>query len=111
MNDLNQKHCVPCEGGVDPLSESEIENYKAQLNNEWSVIDNTKLRRQFRFETFLEAIEFVNKIAPIAEREQHHPDIYVFFNKVQIELFTHAIGGLHENDFIMASKIDHTYEQ
>ena len=110
MNNLTQKHCVPCEGGVEPLGTSEIEALKSQLNQEWSVIDGMKLRRQFRFDTFLEAIEFVNKIAPIAEAEQHHPDIYVFFNKVQIELFTHAIGGLHENDFVVASKIDQLYE-
>lgn len=65
-----------------------------------------KLRKQFKFKDFKEAIAFVNRIAKIAEEEQHHPDIYVFYNKVQVELFTHAVGGLSENDFIMAKKID-----
>jgi 4a-hydroxytetrahydrobiopterin dehydratase len=109
MNKLTEKHCIPCEGGVEPLKEKAIEKLKEELHTEWFVIDGTKLRRQFRFEKFIDAIDFVNKIATVAEEEQHHPDIYVFYNKVQIELFTHAIGGLHENDFIMAAKLDELY--
>ncbi len=65
-----------------------------------------KIRRQFKFKNFREAISFINKVAEIAEKEGHHPDIYIFYNKVQLDLFTHAVGGLSENDFIMAAKIN-----
>jgi len=104
---LIQKHCVPCEGGDPPLSEEE-ENKLFKEIPTWLLLrdGNHKLRKQFGFKGFLEAIAFVNKIAPIAEAEGHHPDMYIFYNKVQIDLFTHAVGGLSENDFIMAAKID-----
>lgn len=111
MDDLTQKHCIPCEGGTPPLSDAEEDRLKAQTP-EWILLRNDgttvvhKLRRQFSFKDFREAIAFVNKVADLAETEGHHPDIYIFYNKVQIELFTHAVGGLSENDFIMAAKID-----
>lgn len=108
---LTQKHCIPCEGGTPPLSDKEEDKLIKEIP-QWVLLreDKTnvvhKIRRQFTFEGFKDAINFVNKIAEIAEKEGHHPDIYIFYNKVQIELFTHAVGGLSENDFIMASKID-----
>lgn len=107
MTDLTQKHCVPCEGGTPPLPDSEEEKLHKETPS-WLLLreGNHKLRKQFTFKDFLEAIAFVNKIAPIAESEGHHPDIYIFYNKVQLDLFTHAVGGLSENDFIMAAKID-----
>ncbi len=105
--DLNQKHCVPCEEGGDPLSEVKEEELKKEIPDWILLRDGTHmLRRQFKFKDFKEAMAFVNKVAEIAEKEGHHPDIYIFYNKVQIDLFTHAVGGLHENDFIMASKIN-----
>lgn len=109
--DLTQKHCVPCEGGMPPLPDKEEDALKVQVPD-WILLrgDGTiqvhKLRKQFIFKNFKEAISFVNKVAEIAEEEQHHPDIYVFYNKVQLELYTHAVGGLSENDFIMAAKIN-----
>src|SRR5579872_3318535 len=108
---LLQQHCVPCEGGMPPLPEDKEDELKKEVP-EWILLRNDgqivvhKLRRQFTFGNFKEAITFVNKIAEIAESEGHHPDIYIFYNKVQLELYTHAVGGLSENDFIMASKID-----
>lgn len=111
MSDLTQKHCVPCEGGTPPLSDAEEDKLKQQVPK-WILLRNDgttlvhKIRRQFIFKDFKEAIAFVNKIAQIADQEGHHPDIYIFYNKVQLELFTHAVGGLSENDFIMAAKID-----
>lgn len=110
--DLKQKHCVPCESGMPPLSESEENNLYMKIPD-WLLLRETqqavvhKLRRQFKFENFKKSIDFVNEVARIAEEEGHHPDIYIFYNKVQLELFTHAVGGLSENDFIMAAKIDH----
>jgi 4a-hydroxytetrahydrobiopterin dehydratase len=120
MGDLAIKKCVPCEGGVLPLGKEQIKEYLAQLQREWEVEwkDDeqsqaktnglgARIKRTFRFNNFQEAIGFVNKAAELAEREGHHPDIRVFgWNKVEIELSTHAIGGLSENDFILAAKIE-----
>ena len=105
--DLKQKHCIPCESGDRPLTE-EKEQELLKHTPDWLLLRNGdhRLRRQFKFKDFKEAMKFVNKVADIAESEGHHPDIYIFYNKVQIDLFTHAVGGLSENDFNMASKIN-----
>ncbi len=104
--DLIQKHCVPCEGTEDPFTKEQIARYMPALSQRWDVIDGKKIRHQFTFKTFPEAVAFVDAIVPIAEAEGHHPDIHIYYNKVTIELWTHAIGGLSENDFIMAAKIE-----
>src|SRR5438874_2518959 len=105
--DLTTKHCIPCESGDPPLPQEKEDELHRQTPD-WLLLRDSehKLRRQFKFKDFKEAMQFVNKVAAIAEEEGHHPDIYIFYNKVQIDLFTHAVGGLSENDFIMASKID-----
>jgi len=102
--DLRQKHCVPCEGGMPPMTHEEIQKYAPNVP-EWNIIDDKKVVRDFKFKDFMESMAFVNKIAPIAEAEGHHPDIYIFYNLVRIELSTHAVKGLSENDFILAAKI------
>ena len=104
--DLTLKKCIPCETGTPPLNREKIEKYQLELKNPWEVIENTKIKRKFKFEDFEEAMEFVNKVADIAEVEQHHPDIHISYSKVTLELWTHAIGGLSENDFIIAAKIE-----
>lgn len=105
--DLTKKHCVPCEGGMPPLSSEKEEQLIKQVSNWLLLRDGTRrIRRMFTFKNFKEAIAFVNKVADLAESEGHHPDIKIVYNKVQLDLFTHAVGGLSENDFIMASKID-----
>ena len=106
MVHLSDKKCVACEGGVPPLSETEIKTYLSQIKEGWEAIDSKKIQKEFKFKDFKEAMEFVNKIAVVAEEEGHHPDIYIIYNKVKIKLSTHAIGGLSENDFILAAKID-----
>lgn len=105
--DLTQKHCIPCESGDPPVSEKKEKEFRKQVPD-WLLLRDQehKLRRQFKFKDFQEAMKFVNNVARIAERQGHHPDIYIFYNKVQLDLFTHAVGGLSENDFIMAAKID-----
>ena len=103
---LVQKKCVPCEGGTPPLEGEKIQEYLSELKGSWVVQENKKIKRTFKFKTFREGIEFVNRVADIAEEENHHPDIHILYTKVTLELTTHAIGGLSENDFIMASKID-----
>lgn len=105
-NDLAQGHCVPCEGGMPPLDHEYVQKYAAQVP-QWKVSDDEKkLTREFTFKDFVEAMKFVNAVADIAQAEGHHPDIYIFYNKVRFELTTHAMGGLSENDFILAAKID-----
>ena len=105
-NDLSKKKCVPCEGGTPPLTKEEIGQFQNKINNSWELIEGDKIEREWKFEDFKETIEFVNKVADISEEEGHHPDISVHYNKVKLTLWTHAIGGLHENDFILASKIN-----
>lgn len=103
--DLLDKKCVPCEGGMPPLTPEEIEKYLPQIKG-WEIFDNKKVGRNFKFKDFKEALDFVNKVADLAESEGHHPDILIHgWNKVRIESTTHAIGGLSENDFILAAKI------
>lgn len=115
MTNLINKKCVPHEKMV-KLSEEEIKDYLSQLKN-WEVIENppshkasegrfAKIKKIFKLADFKEAIEFVNKIAVIAEEEGHHPDIAIYYNKVEITLWTHFVNGLSENDFIIAAKID-----
>jgi len=106
MKDLASKSCFACEGGTPPMPAGEISKYIKQVDPEWSVIKNHSIKRKFHFKDFKEAMGFVNKVAEIANHEGHHPDIYIFYNIVDLELFTHAVKGLSENDFIMAAKID-----
>lgn len=102
---IHQK-CVPCEGGMAPLKLEEVEKYKLQLKLPWVISGNKSLHHEFKFKDFKEAMVFVNKVADIANTEDHHPDISIYYNKVDITLSTHKIGGLSTNDFIMAVKIE-----
>ena len=104
-----QKKCVPCEGGVSPLSAQVARSYHTEVPH-WKLQEKS-IAREFIFKDFSEAMDFVNKVAKIANEENHHPDIHIFYNKVSFELTTHAIDGLSENDFIMAAKIDRLVEQ
>lgn len=102
--DLTSKKCIPCEAGTSPLKENEVNEFLKQIPA-W-VLKDGHLYKKFRFRNFAEAIKFVNAVAEIAEQEQHHPDFWVHYNRIEVELFTHAIKGLSENDFIVAAKID-----
>jgi 4a-hydroxytetrahydrobiopterin dehydratase len=101
---LAQRKCIPCEGGVPPLSEARSRALLAELGEGWAL-EEGKLARSFKFRNFVEAIAFVNRLAEIAEAEGHHPGITINYNRVRLQLFTHAIKGLSENDFILAAKI------
>lgn len=89
-----------------PLSKAKIDEYISDLNEDWKLVGGKKIKRTFTFDNFMSGVAFVNKVADIAEAENHHPDIYLFYKKVEIEFSTHAIGGLSENDFILAAKLD-----
>ncbi|OGG59461.1 hypothetical protein A3C86_00700 [Candidatus Kaiserbacteria bacterium RIFCSPHIGHO2_02_FULL_49_16] len=103
---LSDKHCVPCEGGTKPLSASQAKELLKQVEGWAPGEDGRWIVKQFKFSDFVEAMNFANKITPIAEREGHHPDVHISWGKVVVELSTHAIKGLSENDFILAAKID-----
>jgi 4a-hydroxytetrahydrobiopterin dehydratase len=104
--DLASRTCVPCRGGVPPLSQDSIGSLKAGLNGDWHVEEGKRLERAFRFKNFRRAMSFAQAIGAIAEEQQHHPDLCLGWGYVRVTLLTHAIGGLHENDFILAAKID-----
>lgn len=106
---LTHKHCVPCEGGMLPLNKTEAEVLLKQISS-WKLSEDfKKISREFKFNDFKEAVAFVNKVADLAESEGHHPDIHIFYNRVNLELWTHAIGGLSENDFILAAKANNLF--
>jgi 4a-hydroxytetrahydrobiopterin dehydratase len=103
---LTDKKCKPCEGGIPALKSKEIYKYLSQLKDGWKVIEDSKIVKQYSFVNFRHTMDFVDKVASLAESEGHHPVMHVYFGKVEIELWTHAIKGLSENDFILAVKID-----
>lgn len=106
MMDLTAKKCTACEGGIPLLSGVALEPYLKEVGVKWEVVGGKKIRKEFAFSDFKSALAFVNKVGDIAESEGHHPDIQLGWGRVVVELWTHAIGGLSENDFIVAAKID-----
>mgnify|MGYP001618039962 CR=1 FL=1 len=101
---LAQKKCVACEGGMHPMPMFLVKKYLKQVKK-WKL-KNGHLYKEFKFKNFKEALKFVNKVGSISEKEGHHPNIYFTWGKCNIELWTHAVNGLSENDFILAAKID-----
>jgi 4a-hydroxytetrahydrobiopterin dehydratase len=101
---LDEKHCVPCRGGVPPLQGEELKRLEAQVPG-WRVVDGHHLERSFPFPDFRTALAFVNRAGEIAEQEGHHPDMCLSWGKVDIKIWTHKIDGLTESDFILAAKI------
>lgn len=102
--DLQTKRCLPCEGGIPPLSPDRIAQLLPQLEA-WAVVDNA-LVKSFSFKNYYHCLAFVNAVAWIAHREDHHPDLEVGYNTCRVRYSTHAVGGLSENDFICAAKVD-----
>lgn len=104
--DLSQKKCVPCEIGTPPLTKGEYEPLLKQLKLDWEIIEGKKIQHEFKFKDFMKALEFVNKVGQLAEEENHHPNMHIYYSRVVIDLTTHNIKGLSENDFILAAKIE-----
>lgn len=103
---LTEKTCVPCRGGIPPLTENEAHVLGREVPD-WALThDATRIERPFRFADFVAALDFVNKVGALAEEEGHHPDVAFGWGYANVVLYTHKIKGLHENDFIMAAKID-----
>ena len=105
--DLTDRHCKPCEGGVAPLDTAQANNLLAELHKDWSIdAAGKEISRTYLFKNYYQTMAFVNALAWIAHAEDHHPDIEVGYKTCHVRYSTHAIGGLSENDFICASKID-----
>ena len=105
-DDLAAKHCGPCTAGTPPLAGEELERLLGQLRG-WSATGGSKrLEKEYRFPDFKSALAFVNRVGELAEQEGHHPDIELGWGRVKLTLWTHSIGGLSENDFILAAKAD-----
>lgn len=103
---LAQRKCRPCEGGTQPLPVSAAQTLLADVKG-WELVEGKAIRKTVKCKDFLDAVALIQRIAPIAEQEEHHPDLHLTgYRRLTIELSTHAIGGLSENDFILAAKLD-----
>ena len=105
MSDLAAKKCVPCEKGTAALRGEELRRLHGQLRD-WNLVGEERLEKEYGFPDFRTALAFVNRVGEVAEAEGHHPDLFLTWGKVRITLWTHSIGGLSENDFIVAAKAD-----
>ena len=107
MSELAARKCKPCEGGMPPLTAAEAQRLLAQIAGGWVLTPNGRaIRREFRFRDFYRTMSFVNALAHVANIEDHHPDLEVGYNYCHVTFTTHAIGGLSENDFVCAAKVD-----
>jgi 4a-hydroxytetrahydrobiopterin dehydratase len=104
--DLASMACVPCRGGIPPLTHDEIEPYLADLGSDWKVVEDHHLEKVYTFPNFREALAFTNRVGELAEDVGHHPDIELSWGRVKLTVFTHKIKGLHESDFVFAAKAD-----
>lgn len=106
MSELAHRTCVPCHGGVPRLSGTELEAFARQVQPEWRIVDEHHLLRTYQFPNFSAALAFVNRVGALAEHEGHHPDISFGWGYAELRIYTHAIDGLSESDFILAAKMD-----
>jgi 4a-hydroxytetrahydrobiopterin dehydratase len=106
MNELAQKECVPCKGGIPPLKGEDLKHLQERLGGGWNVVNEHHLEKEFKFKNFRAALDFTNQVGNLAEDQGHHPDIYLAWGKVRITIWTHKIDGLTESDFVMAAKVD-----
>jgi 4a-hydroxytetrahydrobiopterin dehydratase len=104
--ELTKKTCIPCQGGVPPLKGKELSPLFAQLAEGWSIVNEHHLEKTYLFSDFKSALAFANQIGELAEKEGHHPDLYLSYGKVIVTIWTHKINGLSESDFILAAKCD-----
>lgn len=103
---ISKKKCVPCQGGAAPLKGEALTRLKKEIDRQWNIINEHHLEREFVFKNFADALAFTNKLGEIAEAEGHHPDIFLSYGKVKVQIWTHKINGLTESDFILAAKYD-----
>ena len=110
MSDLSSKKCQPCEEGTPPLTEDQYNPLLKQLKLQWEVLidknSQPKIRHEFKFDDYLSGLDFAFKVGKLANEEDHHPNLHIYYKRVIVDLTTHNIGGLSENDFILAAKIE-----
>ena len=106
MSKLALRRCEPCRSGVPPLSDAKIQPLREQLDPDWKIVEGHHLRRDFRFSNFRQALDYTNRVGEMAEEQGHHPDLYLAWGKVRVEIWTHKIDGLHEADFVFAARCD-----
>ena len=106
MSVLAQKTCIPCRGGVPPLKGEELDALQEKLGNDWQIINEHHLEKEYIFADCRQALDFTVKVGEVAENQDHHPDIYLAWGKVKLTIWTHKIDGLTESDFILAAKAD-----
>ena len=106
MTDLAKKTCIPCRGSVPPLKGAQLEDLQDKLKNDWKIINEHHLEKEYSFKNFKEALDFTVKVGELAENQDHHPDIFLTWGKVKVTIWTHKIDGLTESDFIFAAKTD-----
>lgn len=106
MSDLAAQECVPCKGGTPPLKGEELRRLQERLGGDWTVVDEHHLAKRFEFDDFRQALDFTNRVGELAEQQGHHPDIHLAWGKVDVTVWTHAIDGLTESDFVFAAKTD-----
>ena len=105
MSDLADRTCVPCQGGVAPLTPEQMQPLLARLDG-WTIVDSHHLEKRYALPDFAQALELVNRIGAIAESQNHHPDVYLAWGRVHVTVWTHKIDGLTESDFVFAAKCD-----
>ena len=106
MSNLAKKTCIPCKGGVPPLKGTKLDDLLEKLKNDWKIIKEHHLEKEYSFKNFKEALDFTIKVGELAENQGHHPDIFLAWGKVKLTIWTHKIDGLTESDFIFAAKAD-----
>ena len=106
MSDLAKKTCNPCKGGVPPLKGTKLDDLLEKLKNDWKIIKEHHLEKEYSFKNFKDALDFTIKVGELAENQGHHPDIFLAWGKVKLTIWTHKIDGLTESDFIFAAKAD-----
>jgi 4a-hydroxytetrahydrobiopterin dehydratase len=106
MTDLANRHCGPCNAETPPIEGKELQRYREHLNPVWRVVEDHHLAAKYDFRDFAQALDFTNRVGAVAEAEGHHPELCLSWGWVKVRLWTHAIDGLSENDFILAAKID-----
>ena len=106
MSDLAKKTCIPCKGGVPPMKGAKLDDLLEKLKNDWKIIKEHHLEKEYSFKNFKDALNFTIKVGELAENQGHHPDIFLAWGKVKLTIWTHKIDGLTESDFIFAAKAD-----
>ena len=106
MSELAKQQCVPCRGGVPPLTGQDLAALQAKLGGDWNVVEQHHLEKVYRFDDFRQALDFTVRVGEMAEEQDHHPDLYLTWGRVKITIWTHKIDGLTESDFVFAAKAD-----